>query len=255
MKKIVNIILIMLYITFAVSCAKSNAEINVPTPDYSISGKIMYPNSIPIINVAIDVSGEGINKDDITDATGSYRISDLHTGDYDIHIEEEDNRTGFDGNVNIGQNDKEFNVLLGIKSINVAHIEGNDNIGQKCYFKFSFENFYLGNNFHLLSSLYFRLQGEYTQSNVQDFYIFKMPLEASFTDIEINLENYTCSYNGAELDLLWHFDALSSCTVTFDNINEISEFLSYTNGFIALDNNHATGSLIHLADVKAYYTF
>lgn len=149
------------------SCAKS--EININNPDYSIYGKLTFPDGTTgIANITVTITGNDISKSDNTDAFGSYQFSDLPTGNYEINISQTTELTGLKTTISIAQSDKEFNIMLGQRYFDYFDSYFFDN---KLFgFKLDPVTMYIGTNYHLIEYVFIEAYGGHREYN-----IYKVP--------------------------------------------------------------------------------
>jgi hypothetical protein len=120
-KKIIsNKVLLAVFTIFILSCQSQSVDVG-PEKEYSVEGQIFFPNletNIGDVKVSIIGLDNDISKTDITDATGIYQIGGLESGNYRIiaeHNSEKEMYTTWEEELNIFQDDREYNMILGKK--------------------------------------------------------------------------------------------------------------------------------------------
>ena len=201
MKSIIFIVACIFGIIQIQSCSKS--EINTPGPDYTVFGRVTYPDGvsgIPNARVMIEVENNPVITDEYTDALGYYQLSNIPSGKYLITAtDKEDDHYRYVGEVEVAQNDKEFNMFIGKKYIPCDYyrkvVSGVlSNVG----YKFDLNSFMIGENFYYIDKIEIR----FPDSNIEKYSFYKTP-PVPWDEIDITYYSEPPTYNGDPCELLF----------------------------------------------------
>lgn len=164
------------------SCQKQS--INVEEPEYSVSGKVIYPDGTPYNGLYVYIKNQTTTHLEQTDAFGCYQFSGLESGKYQIFVPDlaivRANIHRVEYNIEIGQSNKTFNIYIGKNVVHCKDFMSGSIDGYNKYFvALKYDDLFIGNNSYLVTNCKVYLNSPGT-TNYGSLEIYEIPLGTQF---------------------------------------------------------------------------